>query len=87
MLNCSHSSTRSLRGFAPIVEVQPTTAIYQRAAQALVHHNDTDSCAALPGVSGKSWVEYGNGARRSDVGLFGANLLRVLQTVLGSTAT
>ena len=87
VLNCSHSSTRSLRGFAPIVEAQPTSAAYQRAAQALVHRNDTDSCAGLANVSGKSWVEYGNGARRSDCTLFGANQLHVPQTVLGSTAT
>ena len=60
VLNCSHSSTRSLKGFAPIVEVRSTAAAFQPAAQALAHRNGTDSCAPLGNVSGQRWVEYGN---------------------------
>jgi hypothetical protein len=60
VLNCSHSSTRTLKGFAPIVQVQSTAAAFQPAAQALTHRNDTDSCAPLGNVSGQRWVEYGN---------------------------
>eukprot|EP01046_Picozoa_sp_COSAG06_P026803 COSAG06_NODE_2325_length_7083_cov_2.294101_2_plen_550_part_00 len=60
VLNCSHSSTRTLKGFAPIVQVQSTAAAFQPAAQALTHRDDTDSCAPLGNVSGQRWVEYGN---------------------------